>query len=94
VTQTGRTPIEELLLDPSDAFASPDEVVADDSLTREQKIRILKVWENEAAEAEVATEEGMPGSAESLLRPVLLALHRVAGEAAVRTDPSKQHVLV
>ena len=39
----------QILIDPAEAFASPDEVVTGASLTREQKIRILKVWENDAA---------------------------------------------
>jgi hypothetical protein len=94
MTQTRCTQLEGILLDPAERFVDPNEVVADESLTREQKIRILKVWENDAAEAEVATEEGMPEITASRLRPVLLALRRVAGEASIRTDPSKQHVLL
>lgn len=91
--QKGPGQLEELLRDPAGAFASPEEVLSDDSLTLEQKVKILKVWENDAAEAEVATEEGMPGSSAGLLRPILLALQRLDVEG-IRTDPSKQHALV
>jgi hypothetical protein len=75
MTSVSRLQLETMLRDPTAAFASPERVLADEALTREQKIR-----------------EGMPGSGDSVLRPVLLALHRAAGEAPVRTDPSKHHV--
>lgn len=95
MTKPSRERLQEALLDPPGVFASPDEVVTLAELSREQKIRILKAWEYDAAEAEVATEEGMPGEAEGLLRLILLALHRVSsGVDASRTAPSKQHGLL
>lgn len=84
-----------MLLDPARAFAGPEDVLGHEELTRQQKIRVLKIWEHDAAEAEVATEEGMPGSNGSLLRRIMLALHALSDEArSLRTDPSKQHSLL
>lgn len=74
----------------------PEAIVADTALPREQKIRILRMWGYDAAEAEVATEEGMPGNREShILCRILLALHRLTqGTDALPTAPSKQHALL
>jgi len=45
--------------DPEGSFKSPQEVVLDSSLTREQKIKILEQWEWDARELQVAEEENM-----------------------------------
>jgi len=87
--------LEQSLRDPASSFATPEEVLMRADLTREQKIEILERWEYDAAEADVATEEGMPGRDESQLHAILLALSRLsAGIDAGRTDPSKQHGLL
>jgi hypothetical protein len=81
--------------DPSGMFANPEQVIAQAGLTRDQKIEILKLWEYDAAEAEVATEEGMPGGADSPLRRILLVLSRLNSEIDVkRIGPTKQHALL
>jgi hypothetical protein len=80
---------------PSAMFANPEQVLAQAGLTRDEKIEILKLWEYDAVEAEVATEEGMPGGADSPLRRILLALSRLNPEIDVRrTGPTKQHALL
>jgi hypothetical protein len=95
VKSPGSTTLEQMLLDPAAVFAAPEDVLVHEELTREQKIRVLRLWEHDAAEGEVATEEGMPGNDEGLLRTILLALHRVTGDAeSLRTDPTKQHTLI
>ena len=89
------TSFEQGLWNPSATFASPEEILAHTDLTREQKIEILKLWEYDAAEAEVATEEGMPGKGDSMLRRILLALSQLtAPNDVTRTGPSKQHALL
>jgi hypothetical protein len=77
-------------------FAAPEDVAAHPGLTREQKIEILRLWEYDAAEAEVATEEGMPGgNGDDLLRRILLALDGLIGEIdAGDSGPTKQHALL
>jgi hypothetical protein len=87
--------IESALNNPGAAFATPEEVLAHTGLTTDQKIEILKRWEYDAAESEVATEEGMPGDGKGLLRRILLALHELTGHVDVsRTGPTKQDPLL
>jgi hypothetical protein len=87
--------LEHALRDPAAVFATPEEVAAHAGLTREQKIEILRLWEYDAAEAEVATEEGMPGGNGDLLRRIVLALDGLIGRIGVGdTGPTKQHALL
>jgi hypothetical protein len=87
--------LEAALGDPPSVFAAPEEVAAHAGLTCEQKIEILRLWEYEAAEAEVATEEGMPGGDGELLRRILLALEGLgAGGELGDAGPTKQHALL
>jgi hypothetical protein len=88
--------VDAALLDPGSVFSSPEEVLGDGTLTREQKVEILRRWEYDAAEVAVAVEEGMPDADDQdLLRRILLALERLAGSRHVgRTGPTKQHGLL
>jgi hypothetical protein len=89
------TILEAALRDPAAVFAAPEDVAAHAGLTLEQKIEILRLWEYDAAEAEVATEEGMPGGNGELLRRILLALEGLgAGSDACDAGPTKQHALL
>jgi hypothetical protein len=56
-------------------FKSPQEVVSNQELSRQQKIEILRRWEQDATLMEVAEEEGMPGPQPKLLQPIRDALH-------------------
>ncbi len=86
---------EQGLQNPASVFGTPEAVVAHTGLTREQKLEILRAWEYDAAETEVATEEGMPGGDGDLLRRVLLALASLDGRIDVDgTGPTKQHALL
>ena len=53
--------VEKALLDPGLVFKTPGEVVANNELTRAQKIEILRRWEYDVRELQVADEEGMQG---------------------------------
>ncbi|MEO1204704.1 MAG: hypothetical protein AAFV45_00075 [Pseudomonadota bacterium] len=80
------------LIDPSGAFPTPESLAEDSNLTREQKVGLLRRWEYQAAEEDVALEEGMPGEETGLLRRILVALGELAGPLDLeRTEPSKQH---
>ncbi len=80
------------LLDPGSVFATPDAVLIHDTLSKQQKIEILRRWEYDASEASVALEEGMPGEENDLLRRILLALDQLLdGVDVERVAPSKQH---
>jgi len=87
--------LEQALKDPATVFATPEDVAAHAGLTREQKIEILRTWEYDASEREVATEEGMPGGDGELLQRILLALEGlgVVGEAS-DSGPTKQHAVL
>jgi len=78
--------IEKVFLDPTSQFSHPEDVLAEQSLTHGQKIEILKRWEYDARELEVAEEENMGGTVPSVLGEVLNALHRL--DAAVDTEHS------
>ena len=66
---------EKAKLNPAAVFESPQEVVSSQELSREQKIEILRQWEQDATAMEVAEEEGMPGPQPKLLQPIRDALH-------------------
>ncbi len=86
---------EQIASDPASSFANPEDVLSAEGLSREQKIELLKQLAYDATEADVATEEGMPGNDESPVQRILLALRRLnANTDASRTDPSKQHALL
>jgi hypothetical protein len=67
--------LEKAKLNPAATFSSPQEVVSNRELSREQKIEILQRWEQDATAMEVAEEEGMPGPQPKLLQPIREALH-------------------
>ena len=66
---------EKAKLNPATVFNSPQEVVSNRELSREQKIEILRQWEQDARLMEVAEEENMPGPEPKLLQPIRDALH-------------------
>jgi hypothetical protein len=51
---------------PQSQYATPDELVDDRDLSVEEKIKALKVWEQDARQMLTASGEGMPGSEEGL----------------------------
>ena len=83
--------IKQAMLDPTSIFACPSDVCDEQSLTRGQKIKILRRWEYDARELQVAEEENMGGGPQDVLDEVLMALHRL--DADVDTEhspPTKQ----
>jgi hypothetical protein len=86
--------IETALQAPASVFAAPEDVLAHDELTREQKAEILRRWQYDSVEIDVAVEEGMPGDDDAFLRRVMLALGTLVGSIDVEhTAPTKQHGL-
>jgi hypothetical protein len=79
------------LVDPALVFKAPEEVVADNELSREQKIKILQRWEYDVRELQVAEEEGMEGPQSVTLDEVLGALRALGAPADTeRSAPTKQ----
>jgi hypothetical protein len=87
---------EKAKLNPAAVFKSPQEVVSSQELSREQKIEILRQWEQDARLMEVAEEESMPGPQPKLLQPIRDALHALNywpdtehSSPSLRTGPQK-----
>jgi hypothetical protein len=87
--------LDQALLDPGSVFADPEAVADHPDLSAEEKIAILRSWEYDAAEVEVAEEEGMRGPENDLLQRILLVLARLTGGGDVeRVALTKQHGLL
>lgn len=83
--------IERAMLDPGSVFRSPEDVVKTEGITREQKIEILRHWEYDARELEVAAEESMLGNNSDMLDQILEALNKLGAEHDPHSDaPTKQ----
>ncbi len=85
------TDIKRMMLDPTKVFSDPSEVVANLELTRDQKIEILRRWEYDAHELEVAEEEaGMTVLRPEMFDLIVKALHTLGAERDVEhTPPTK-----
>ncbi len=79
------------MLDPTMVFEDPMNVVANDELTRDQKIEILRRWEYDARQLEIAEEEaGMAVRRPEMFDRVLQALHTLGVERDIEhTPPTK-----
>ncbi len=76
--------------DPSRHFSSPQAVVKEEGLSREQKIEILRQWEYDARQLDVAEEENMGGGEASQLDQVLAALQELSADrVAEEAHPTK-----
>lgn len=68
------------LADPTSFYKEPKDVLADEGLTKEEKLQVLKQWEYDARELMVAEEENMRSSETSssfMLNRVLTAIHEL-----------------
>lgn len=71
--------LKQILLDPTMFYKKPDEVLSDNSLSKEQKLEVLKRWEYDAKELEVADDENMAASnnGANILDEVLEAIKKL-----------------
>lgn len=77
--------VEKQIDDPSLVYKTPAQVLQDNNLSWEQKIKILRQWEYDVRELQVAEEESMTGA-----QPVSLAEVRDALRAlGVVGDPDQ-----
>ncbi len=51
---------------PQSHYATPDQLIEDRDLSREEKLDALKIWEQDARQMLTASSEGMPGSEEGI----------------------------
>ena len=83
--------IEKALLNPETVFSDPKAILDQKDLSREQKIGILRRWEYDARDLEVAEEENMAGGPPSLLGEILNALRRLDAPTDVEHSPPTKH---
>jgi hypothetical protein len=69
------TDVKKAMLDPTAVFQTPSEVLAQTDLSRQEKIEVLRRWEYDARELEVAEEENMQGVQPDILDEIYRALH-------------------
>ncbi|RZM77362.1 hypothetical protein [Leptolyngbya iicbica] len=82
---------EQAKLNPSSVFDSPAAVATTQTLTTAEKIEVLRQWEYDARELQVAAEENMGEGPGELLDEVLAALNRLgAGVSTDQAAPTKQ----
>ncbi|MGH6792658.1 MAG: hypothetical protein ACREDZ_11840 [Kiloniellales bacterium] len=81
--------IETALIDPSGVFDRPEAVLSRNDIDHETKIEILRRWEYDAREMQVAEEENMAGGESDLLDRVLKALKTLQAPDAEKEAPTK-----
>jgi len=83
--------VKKAMLDPTSVFKDPEDVVTSDELNRDQKIEILRRWEYDARQLEVAEEEaGMAVLRPDMFDRVVQALHTLGAERDTEhTPPTK-----
>ena len=83
--------LKQAMLDPTSVFKDPTDVVDDANLSIDQKIEILRRWEYDARQLEVAEEEaGMAVRQPDMFDRVVQALHTLGAEIDVEhTPPTK-----
>jgi hypothetical protein len=83
--------VEKALLDPGLVFKTPQELLQNNELSRQQKIEILRRWEYDVRQLQVAEEESMEGPQPVRLEAVLQVLRAVGAPADLdRSAPTKQ----
>ena len=83
--------LEAILTDPAAVYDKPDDVLNDANLTDDEKCEVLKRWEYDARELQVATEENMPGPEEDLLADILQAKKQIACDHKDANDDQGDH---
>lgn len=78
--------------DPASVFKSPEEILHNRDFSREQKVQVLRRWEYDVRELQVAEEESMAGPESVTLDAVLDALRELGAADAdkERAAPTKQ----
>lgn len=75
---------DKLVVDVSKYFATPEALVAEEELSREQKLALLRQWEYDLHLLQVATEENMtsdapPGANAERIRQIHAAAEKLGG---------------
>jgi hypothetical protein len=73
--------LERARLNPGAVFVSPEQLVATATLTRAEKIELLRRWAYDAGELAVAEDEGMAGGEPTLQGRILAILEQLESQA-------------
>ena len=79
--------VESAISDPTRHYARPMDVVHDDSLDAEQKLKILESWKKDAELLSTAQDENMSGGERPHLQDVSLALIELQQERGSLNAP-------
>ena len=74
---------DQALLTPQKIFDLPMEVVETESMTVKQKLKVLKRWEADAHDLEVAADENMSGGEQSRLGEVRTAIDELCERESI-----------
>ena len=77
------------LKDPTLVYQTPGDVLTDTRLSDEQRLQILKRWEQDQRELQVAQEEGMSGGEDNILKEILDAMETLDVHPDTREAPTK-----
>jgi hypothetical protein len=83
-------PYHVVLKNPASAFRTPEAILESEDLTLEQKVKVLRQWEYDARELEVAEEENMGGGPPDMLSRILSALDLLGRLPESNQGSSKQ----
>ena len=83
--------VKKAMLNPESVFKDPQEVVVSEEMTSEQKINILRRWEYDVHQMEVAEEEaGMKMNRPEMFDLIVEALHTLGSSRDTEhTPPTK-----
>jgi hypothetical protein len=82
--------MERAMWNPAEVFAAPDDVLHAAGLSPAQKLGMLRRWEYDAREREVAEDENMAGGPPGPLADILAALQALGAQPGEGHPPTKQ----
>ena len=77
MTQPHETKVCDAISDPTREYRKPMDVVKDDQLDNDEKLRILESWKKDAELLSVAQDENMAGGERPQLQDVMLAIQEL-----------------
>lgn len=83
--------MERALTDPSSVFSHPEDILQERALSRDEKLRILRRWEYDARQLQVAEEENMGGGPPNRLDEVLSVLQRLGYQGDLERGQTTKH---
>jgi hypothetical protein len=82
--------LQEKIKDPGSVYQSPFDVLRDEELDDAQRLEILRSWEQDERELDVAEEEGMAGGELSILTDIFSAISQLNISVTTQEAPTKQ----